>query len=104
MVINYHSIINRGYKYFENSTIMLLSLLKRVNPKKITIAGFDGFEENAEKNYSDNSFQNERHISEFKELNIELSKMFGEIVETMSPGCEFNMITPSKFESIIDNK
>ena len=103
IVVNYHSIINRGYKYFENSTIMLLSLLKRVNPKKVTMAGFDGFEEGAEINYSDSSFQNERHITEFKELNEELMKMFGEIVETMSPGCTFNMITPSKFKTVIDS-
>lgn len=98
VVVNYQSLINRGYKYFENSAIMLLSLLKRVNPSKITIAGFDGFSEDAEKNYADNSFQNERHIGEFAMLNKEVSAMFGEIVETMSPDCEFKMITPSLYE------
>ncbi len=100
--MNYHSLINRGYKYFENSTIMLLNLLKRVNPRKVTIAGFDGFSENVDKNYVDASYQNERHITEFKELNDELAKMFGEIVETMSPGCRFDMITPSKFKAVIN--
>lgn len=103
IVVNYHSIINRGYKYFENSTIMLLSLLKRVNPKRITMAGFDGFDECSEMNYSDTSFQSERHIAEFKELNEELTKMFEEIVETMTPGCSFSMITPSKFEKVIED-
>lgn len=49
IVVNYQSLINRGYKYFENSTIMLLSLLKRINPSKIVIAGFDGFREDSEK-------------------------------------------------------
>ena len=102
IVVNYHSLINRGYKYFENSTIMLLNLLKRVNPRKVTIAGFDGFSENVDKNYVDASYQNERHITEFKELNDELAKMFGEIVETMSPGCRFDMITPSKFKAVIN--
>lgn len=56
IVVNYHSFINRGYKYFENSTIMLLNLLKRVNPRKVTIAGFDGFSENVDKNYVDASY------------------------------------------------
>lgn len=102
LVVNYHSIINRGYKYFENSTIMLLNLMKRLNPCKITIAGFDGFEEGSEKNYSDNNFQNERHISEFSTLNEEITKMFGEIVETMAPDCKFKLITPSKFQVVID--
>ena len=51
IIVNYHSLINRKYKYFENSTMMLLYLLKRLNPKKITIAGFDGFDAEMEKNY-----------------------------------------------------
>lgn len=99
IVVNYQSLINRGYKYFENSTIMLLSLLKRINPSKITIAGFDGFSEDVEKNYSDSSFQNERHIGEFATLNKEVSEMFKNIVETMSPACKFEFITPSLYEA-----
>ena len=101
IVVNYQSLINRGYKYFENSTIMLLNLLKRVNPSKITIAGFDGFNEDTEKNYSDKSFQNERHVGEFATLNKEVSAMFGDIIETMSPACEFELITPSLYETAI---
>ena len=85
-VVNYHSLINRGYTYFENSTIMLLNLLKRLNPESIAMAGFDGFSESSEDNYSDSSFQNERHVGEFEVLNRELKAMFNDIVETMSPG------------------
>lgn len=103
MVINYHSVINRGYKYFENSTIMLLNLLKRINPGKITIAGFDGFREESDKNYSDKSFQNERHVNEFATLNKEITAMLQEIVETMYPSCLFELITPSLYEKAINN-
>lgn len=103
VVVNYHSLINRGYKYFENSTIMLLNLLKRINPGKIILAGFDGFEKGTEKNYSDSTFQNERHITEFHVLNEEITKLFGEIVETMYPDCEFELITPSKFKAVVDS-
>lgn len=103
IMVNYHSIINRGYRYFENSTIMLLNLLKRINPKKIAIAGFDGFREDAESNYADVSFQNERHIGEFDVLNNEILKMFEEIVETMSPGCTFEMITPSLYAAAVQS-
>lgn len=97
IVVNYHSLINRGYEYFENSTIMLFKLLKRLNPKRISIAGFDGFNESAGDNYADSSFQNERHVAEFKKLNAEIHTMFNEIVETMSPDCVFKFITPSMF-------
>lgn len=100
LIVNYHSLINRGYKYFENSTIMLLNLLKRVNPKKISIAGFDGFDLNNDKNYADNSFQNDRHKSEFTTLNKEVSQMFNEIKETMYPDCEIELITPSLYGGV----
>ena len=51
-----------GYRYFDNSTIMLLNLMKRLNPSKITIAGFDGFRTDWAQNYADSSYQNNRHI------------------------------------------
>lgn len=101
IVVNYYSLINRGYKYFENSTIMLLNLLKRVNPSKIAIAGFDGFDINNDKNYMDDSYQNERHKVEFEKLNKEINIMFGEIVRTMYPSCQFEMLTPSIFQETV---
>ena len=81
---------------------MLLSLLKRLNPSKIIIAGFDGFNEDSEKNYFDDSFQNDRHVMEFSALNKELSEMFRGIVETMSPDCKFEFLTPSFYENILE--
>ena len=74
---------------------MLLNLLRRINPSKVTIAGFDGFNTKSEKNYADSSYQNDRHVDEFEVLNKEISTMFKNIVETMSPECEFEFITPS---------
>ena len=59
------------------------------------MAGFDGFSEETEKNYSDESFQNERHVNEFAMLNKEITEMLGEIIDIMSPACEFNILTPS---------
>ncbi|MBR4625972.1 MAG: hypothetical protein IKO56_10615, partial [Alphaproteobacteria bacterium] len=97
-IVNYHSLINRQYTYFENSTMMLLTLLKRLNPSHVIMAGFDGFSENAKDNYSDSSFQNDRHIREFETLNKEIGAMFHEIVEKMSPKCDFKFLTPSLFE------
>ena len=97
-VVDYHSLINRGYTYFENSAIMLFNLLKKVNPAKITIAGFDGFDENCKDNYADESYQNERHASEFKLMNKEIQSMFDEIVETKSLSCVYSFLTPSRFD------
>lgn len=102
IIVNYHSLINRGYKYFENSTIMLLNLLKRLNPAKIVIAGFDGFSADNKSNYTDSSFQNERHVSEFENLNREIGEMFGNIVAALYPKCEIKLITPSIYQEVVD--
>lgn len=102
LVVNYHSLINRGYKYFENSTIMLLNLLKRLEVSKISIAGFDGFETSKESNYTDASFQNDRHIAEFDSLNSEIESMLGELVSTLQGKTTIKLITPSRFQEAID--
>lgn len=101
IVVNYHSLINRGYKYFENTTIMLLNLLKRLEVSKISIAGFDGFDAGKSSNYADDTFQNDRHVAEFDALNEEISKMLLEIVKMLEGKCEIKMITPSRFEEIL---
>lgn len=103
-IVDYQSLINRSFKYFENSTIMLLNLLKKVNPGKIAIAGFDGFSESGESNYVDTSFQNERHIHEFGSLNREIGEMFNEFVKTMNEKCEIEMITPSIYNVFLCRK
>lgn len=95
IVVNYHSLINRGYRYFENSTIMLLNLLKKLSPSKITIAGLDGFNAFAEKNFMDSSYQDNRHLNEFNTINAEISSMLHDIIETLSPECPVELITPS---------
>lgn len=97
IIVNYHSLINRGYKYFDNTTIMLLNLMKKLNPSKVTIAGFDGFSSNLEQNYADYSYQNDRHIAEFETMNKEISEMLKDIIETLSPECEVKFITPSLY-------
>ncbi len=101
IIVNYHSLINRGYKYFENTTIMLLNLLKRLDVSKISIAGFDGFDARKPSNYADETFQNDRHIAEFDDLNEDISKMLSEIVKTLEGKCEIKMITPGRFTEIL---
>lgn len=97
IIVNYDSLINRGYTYFENSTIMLLKLLVKLNPSQIIIAGFDGFNPDLTANYSDSSFQNDRHVSEFATLNREIGMMLKELVDTFEPHCKVNFLTPSLY-------
>lgn len=99
LMVNYHSLINRGNKYFENSTIMLLNLLKKINVTSLAIAGFDGFSETTPSNYADASFQNARHKHEFAELNKEISKMLVEYRQMLLGQCTVKIITPSIYDT-----
>ena len=101
IIVNYHGLINRGYKYFENSTIMLLNLLKKIEPPQISIAGFDGFRADKEDNYADVSFQNVRHIKEFDDLNKEIGNMLVKLAKTMSGKCNIKFLTPSIYQDTL---
>ena len=99
IMVNYHGLINRGYKYFENSAIMLLNLLKKSDANHISIAGFDGFEVGKDTNYTDASFQNDRHKANFDELNKEIKLMLRDYMETISEKCTITFLTPSQFDN-----
>ena len=99
--VNYYSLIDREYKNFENSTIMVLNLLKRIGVEAVTIAGFDGFVETSGNNYVDESFQNSRHSDDFEELNAELHDMFEKYYEAMKSSCKISMLTPSLYSDIL---
>ena len=101
IVVNYHGLINRGYKYFENSTIMLLHLLKKLEVKKITIAGFDGFSRDVKTNYMYSSFSDSRNIEDYDIMNKEIGSMLSDIVKTLKGKCEVSMLTPSLYEGAL---
>lgn len=98
IIVNYYSLINRRFKYFDNSAMMLLYLLKRLNLKKITIAGFDGFDAMNFDNYIDKSFQGERHVGEFEVLNKEINEMLAEYCEMLADKCKISFLTPTVYE------
>lgn len=102
-VVNYYDFIQPGYRYFENSTMMLLNLLKKIDVSKIVLAGFDGFQENRKENYYDDSFQNIRHVGEFQELNQDIEGMFTEFMESVGDRCRVEFLTPSIFEDVVRN-
>lgn len=98
--VNYYDLIDARYKYFENSLMMLLRLLRRIGITKLSLAGFDGFEKE-KNNYVNESFQNERHTHEFSKLNNELAVMFEEFVKTINDKTKIKFLTSSIFEKCV---
>jgi 4-hydroxy 2-oxovalerate aldolase len=103
IVVNYESLIMREGKYFDSSTIMLLNLLRRLNVRKLSIAGFDGYIAGKE-NYLSDSLTVKRFESEYDVLNNELMTMFTKFVKRVSNKCEIKFITPSIFEKVFLNE
>ena len=101
-IVNYHSLINRGYKYFENSTMMLLNLLKRVGVHKIVIAGFDGFHTDSTNNYAEGFGEDERHVEEYALINEEVGNMLAGLVETLKGKCDVEFLTPSAYREKVE--
>lgn len=100
IVINFNSLINRGVKYFDNSTIMLLNLLRNIGVSQISLAGFDGFDVKNENNYLEENYNVTVAPEEFDTLNEDISKLLRNYAKTVKSSIEVQFITPSLFSTI----
>lgn len=101
MVVNYNFLVKQGWKYFDNSAILLLRLLDKLGVRKIGIAGLDGFEWN--NNYADeyaelDAFRENKIV---EELNENIQDMLGDIRKSAKQ-VEFKFITESRFADIFN--
>lgn len=94
-VVNYESILDLGHRLFDNSTMMLLNLLKKLGTKEITIAGFDGFYKNQEQNFVDLSFDSTKHLNDYDAINEEITKMTREYKKRVEGQILVQFLTPS---------
>lgn len=101
-VVDYNSLINRGYKYFDNSALMLLNLLRRMEISDIHIAGFDGLF-NEKDNYIDDTFDNDRKVEEFSAINREIFLALSDYYKKVKEKCSIRFLTPSIFEEAFKN-
>lgn len=96
-MVSYSSLITEDSKLYDNSTIMLLNLLKRSNVSEILIAGFDGLKDN-EENYAGIGFVNSGHGLSVDENNSVIRKMFNDYCKRMEGKATIKLITPSIYE------
>lgn len=100
-VINFYSLIDRRYKMYDNSVMMLLSLLNIAGVKKITLAGCDGYSETVADNYFDSEFGNNRHRKQFGEINYNVGGMLSDFINKVSGRIEVKFLTPSIYQQYI---
>lgn len=98
-LVDYSALINEEDVLYDNSTIMLLNLLKKLYVKEIYLAGFDGLRENAE-NYVNASFPNKRGDMTLADTNKEVKKMYKQYKDKVSGKILVSCLTPSMYEEI----
>lgn len=103
-IVNFKSLTKVGWKYFDNSTVLLLRLLNKLKVKDIYIAGFDGFLKGQNYSKSHEELESYDECEKYIELNKELKEMLVDFKNEISNDVNINFITESKFESIFEKE
>jgi len=101
IVVEYCKLVSVGFRNYDNSTIMLLNLLRNIGVSDIFIAGLDGFTNNESENYYDEIFSHNSIIDENDEIrNEELKMLLKEYRSSLKKNQYVRFVTPSRFESL----
>jgi len=101
IIVDYSKVISVGCPNYDNTTIMLLNLMRNIGVENITLAGFDGYSKEISDTYSDkvishsSPHQKDYEVSN-EELKILLKNFAGSIVNKRS----IKFLTPSRFQTI----
>lgn len=102
LVVNYDSYTDRTEEYSDNTSLMLLRVLQRIGITSYSIAGFDGFSDQA--NYfKQNEFSEERFRPKYDEINKALSKLLKNFADSIGNTSGIKFITPSIYEHIFNH-
>ncbi len=96
-LIDYSRLIVEDSILYDNSTIMLLNLLKVIDVKEIQLAGFDGLRD-GENNYIDDTFPNNKKDLTYQEINTEIKKLVKQYCDKLMEKIKVEFLTPSIYE------
>ena len=99
-IVDYNSLIKREWRYYDNSIVMLLRLLSKLDVKDITIAGFDGFNSNDNYSYYNEELESRYSSGNFEQINNEINEMLIDFNKNLNKEILINFLTPSIFQDI----
>lgn len=94
-MVDYSSLLSEESAFGDNSTIMLLNLLKKLDVKKIRIAGFDGLSVNGVNYVNFDFLDNKLSI---KETNDEIKRLYKNFKEKTLDKIDLKIVTPSLYD------
>jgi len=95
-VIRYEKLMNEEDKMWDNTLVIILNILKMLNVRSISLAGFDGFKEDLRSNYVDKSFDLYSDFAYLSALNVALTEKIKEYRKDI----DVKFITRSLYEGL----
>lgn len=96
ILVDYSSLIADESILGDNSVIMLLNLLRKLEVSRISLAGFDGLTGNSN-NYVSDEFPNTNGRLSVEDTNAEVKRLYWEIKEKCADKVAVETITPSLY-------
>lgn len=97
IIINFNRVIKRGWEHFDNAVINCLRLMDKIKPKRVAIAGFDGFKHKYNESYADYSLPTLNPDNKWDELNEEIKEMFEDFLASKTSDMQIRFVTQSIF-------
>ncbi|MBQ7587992.1 MAG: aldolase catalytic domain-containing protein [Lachnospiraceae bacterium] len=96
IIINFDSVVKRGWKYFDNPAICCMRLMGWLGVKVLKIAGFDTFGPRYNESYADASLPSVS-TEDYAEINRELKLMYRDFNDTYGAKMNIEFLTDSEF-------
>ncbi len=97
IIINFNSVIKRGWEHFDNAMILALRFIDRLKLAEVNIAGFDGFKNAYNESYADLSLPTLNPDGKWDELNEEIKDMYQDFKASVDGKLKINFLTESYF-------
>lgn len=101
LIINFNSVIKRGWEHFDNAVICILRLLAKLDIQNVALAGFDGFKTVYNESYADSSLPTLNPNGNWDALNDEIKDMFTDFVLSVESKMNIEFVTESIFEECL---
>lgn len=103
-IVNYESLIDRENELFDNSTIMLFNLFRRLGISSFTVAGFDGYSKKTENYFDEKMFEGSRFETKFDSITGNMRKMLKKYALSLNKKEDVRFLTPSVYEDIFKDE
>ena len=97
LIVNYESVIKRGWTYFDNAIITCLRLMNRLSVKNVGVAGLDKFLSDYNESYADPYLPTLTTNHDYNLLNQEIQSILDDFVATVGNSMNIEFVTTTVF-------